>query len=484
MKKTAAIILAACALAAPAAEVVKKYVSATNKVDGLPAVHLGRIQMADGSASKSFYMLRDPEFIPGFYDEVQRKTYNVVFANGRPIVVEKTPNVEGYNRVSWYRYLPSSNRPYIDVPDTDLVIVGGGNGRGTEPQNFANTAITLNGGKCRTIFGGNLGNGTIGSANIVVNEGSQVDVIYGGSAGMSFQSEAGLDRYGGVNSTFLTNQFSRASRCFVGSVRISINMLPSDVPIVAVFGGGFSVSDVGSADIRMTGGTIALRSGGSFWHVTNQRAMMCPGSSSGIVGAASFTMYGGYCDMVQAWSRGYTGGAEIIIKGGSVNRLFAGGDTTESANEGSVSTATGGWTTLELLGGTVTNLVSGYNNRIVNTEKVGGFYAYDVVINGDPESFNLRPSGSLDKAVLLGSPDEEFTGLGFIQRRPMTDSEYAFYTNHIPTAVRQTGVVDTDSILLLRGGFDKIATTNTTLQAVLNSLDERITALENAGGTE
>lgn len=452
-------MLALCGSAADTA--VKKYVSSTNKVDGLPSVYLGRVQMADGSAVRTLAMMKDPEYVPSFPKSGSGNIAgkHVVFANGRPIIVLPTPNRPGYTRIQWYIYAPDQVRPYLDIPDTpDLVIFGGSDGSDSENVNIANTSVTVDGANVAVVFGGNFGNGTVGNAVININKGSSVRTVYGGSHGQTYVSAAGINQ-NGFNDTFLTNQFSQAQRSFVGRTTININLTDEDTPMHAVYGGGYSCSDVGYVEVNIYGGRISAASGSPNYDMTSlARAMVCAGSSSGTVGTSVLNVFGGYLDSVQAWSRGYTGGSTIRLYDGVVARMFAGGDTATGGSASQVSTASGGWVSLDLQGGTVTNLLSGFNCGVVSTDCVSGFYSDDVILHGndgefDPAEFHLKLSGSMDKSALLGRDamgdlynDGELPAKGFVA--------YADYETNMWGRVCR--VADVDGIMSMKAGFSNI----------------------------
>lgn len=226
------------------------------------------------------------------------------------------------------------------------------------------------------IIGGCL-NDNCHSASIIVNSGN-IKNIYGGADGDGSVSEVSIVLNGGTV----------VAVCGAGAPdlqetgkanhtgKASIVVNNTDNTVM-VYGGGYSYAAVGETEVIINGGTLNY---------------LTAGGSNGFTGNGKLIVHGGTITTVQAVNRGFVGAADILIDGGTVNALYAG---VEPDNGDVMTTATGtvGHTTMHLLGGTINGLYAGANNSVKDFDPTGivsGVY-YDGVLqdNTQAEKLNL-----------------------------------------------------------------------------------------------
>lgn len=226
------------------------------------------------------------------------------------------------------------------------------------------------------IIGGCL-NDNCHSASIIVNNGN-IKNIYGGADGDGSVSEVSIVLNGGTV----------VAVCGAGAPdlqetgkanhtgKVSIVVNNTDNTVM-VYGGGYSYAAVGETEVIINGGTLNY---------------LTAGGSNGFTGNGKLIVHGGTITTVQAVNRGFVGAADILIDGGTVNALYAG---VEPDNGDVMTTATGtvGHTTMHLLGGTINGLYAGANNSVNDFDPTGivsGVY-YDGVLqdNTQAEKLNL-----------------------------------------------------------------------------------------------
>lgn len=226
------------------------------------------------------------------------------------------------------------------------------------------------------IIGGCL-NDNCHSASIIVNSGN-IKNIYGGADGDGSVSEVSIVLNGGTVVAVCgagAPDLQETSKAN-HTGKVSIVVNNTDNTVM-VYGGGYSYAAVGETEVIINGGTINY---------------LTAGGSNGFTGNGKLIVHGGTITTVQAVNRGFVGAADILIDGGTVNALYAG---VEPDNGDVMTTATGtvGHTTMHLLGGTINGLYAGANNSVKDFDPTGivsGVY-YDGVLqdNTQAEKLNL-----------------------------------------------------------------------------------------------
>lgn len=255
-----------------------------------------------------------------------------LYACGTAITVEKS-ETEGMLDVE---YLSENGYEIMTIPENP-VIFGGGNGIDGS-VNYLNSDITINSGHINDIYGGSYGDGNVGVASIVINGGTFEQGVNGG--GRSY-----------INAEEKVNFNSS-----VGSVNIIVNNTDGEIPIL--YGGsGTGYGTTGQVRIAVNGGSIKyLVGGGSNGTTSNSEVVVNDGKI--------------YC--YQSCNRGAINNAKITIKGGELEKVYAGG---APGKEG----ATYKKSEIYILAGMVNFVGAGHNGGVAELGNVKGKFYTDCV---------------------------------------------------------------------------------------------------------
>lgn len=231
------------------------------------------------------------------------------FANGTEIsIMERTDGQEGAT-IFW-----AEGTKNVNVPN-DINVFGGGH---KDTTIYDNTKITMNGGKVKNIFGGGLHESYVTTSNIIVNGGTITGSITGGGANVFANSDYCVD----------SNIPAENSLTKVTNSNVTINNGSSST----VFGGGEGNSYTGNATVKINGG--------NFDYVT-------AGGSNGYTGNSSVKVTSGTIGVLQSVNRGVMTAADVRVSGGTIKKLYVGGETDPSVT-GKIDTIN-----LDITGGTV-----------------------------------------------------------------------------------------------------------------------------------
>ena len=274
---------------------------------------------------------------------------NYLFCNGVGVIVE-----DGGTDNKILFDLDGVGHEEIHVP-YGARILGGGDGS-QRPCSYSGSSVVMNSGQLKSVFGGGLGGCNVGSASVVVNGGKITEGILGG----------------GQNN--LPN--SDATGNIVGYASIVVN----GGDALTLYGGGGGLSRVGSAEIEVNGGKIQ-------W-VTS-------GGSNGATGAVKIIINDGEFTCVQSVNRGSIGSSIMTINGGTIKRLYGGGETEDSSVDGICGKAV-----LKILGGKVEKLAKGTSNGVEGADFISGEYVKNVIANEEiaPE-LNLALTYTLEETI-------------------------------------------------------------------------------------
>ena len=264
------------------------------------------------------------------YDEEK----NYVFCNGAGVIISDN----GEKNVISY-YLDVSGTETLEVP-YGCEIYGGGDGS-IQPINIPSSSIIVNGGKFKAICGGGRGGCHVGSVSLVVNGGEFKEGVFGG----------------GSNNA-ITNDKAGNS---VGNVFMTINNISGEngqkVPMV--YGGGATgLCHAGHVTMEINGGAIKF---------------LVPSGSNGQTGSSTLTINGGDHEVVQPVGNGSIGNAKIILKEGTVDRLYGGG----------IANTVVGKTVLKLLGGQVVTKIGAGSSNDKTANHISGCFIDGVI----PENY-------------------------------------------------------------------------------------------------
>ena len=278
------------------------------------------------------------------------KEKNYLFCNGIGIIIEDSGTD---NKILFD--LDGIGHEEMRVP-YGVGVLGGGDGS-IKPCSYSGSSIVMNGGKVKSLFGGGLSGCNVGSASIVVNNGEITEGILGGG-----QNNIKTDD---------------ATGNIVGYASIVVN----GGKALTLYGGGGGLSRVGSAEIEINGGKIQ-------W-VTS-------GGSNGATGAVKMVINDGEFVCVQSVNRGSIGSSIVTINGGTIDRLYGGGETEDSTVNGIC-----GKSVLKILGGKIKKLASGTTNGIEKSNFITGEYVKNVILNEEvAESLNLKLTYTLEETVM------------------------------------------------------------------------------------
>ena len=245
----------------------------------------------------------------------------VFFANGTPItIVARTDDEEGA-LIKW------GTDKEVAVGPNAHVFGGGHNHDGI----YESTSIVMEGGTVRNLIGGGLHKSHVETANVEFNGGTAVSVQGGGAS--SLFHKCGCD-----NGTTWYAGDPKESPCVVDET----NVIISGGKITSlVFGGGEGISCTKVASLAIAGGDMS-----SAW--------VTAGGSNGYTGTAVVAVIDGSIKVLQGVNRGTMDASVIVVMGGTVDKMYLGGETGDAGVTGTVA-AVGG----VVMGGEVKELHPG-----------------------------------------------------------------------------------------------------------------------------
>lgn len=297
------------------------------------------------------------EYVPNtpYYDETQ----HAVYACGVGITVDKSMT-EGKIIIKWAEV---GGYKTIEVPEGPN-IYGGGHGL-DRPLFYPCTCITVNGGTVGSIYGGNNERGSVGNSTIIINN-------------AKFNSNAGVQ--GGGKGYH--NDSARETDNIVGHAEVIINN--TENKLLTLYGGGQSISVVGSTKVTVNGGTIG-------W--------VTAGGSNGYTGIAEVIINDGNITALQGCNRGSVGNIKTTINGGTITAVYGGGETEDTSVNGTFVK-----TELVVNGGTINSIKAGTNNAVEAPEKVFGTYVEGVISKEAASAINLvKAEITFDDIIVEGS---------------------------------------------------------------------------------
>ncbi len=233
------------------------------------------------------------------------------FANGTHISIEERDDGAQGAKIVW---LDGTETKTVNVP-SDINVFGGAHHDAT---NYPSTKITMNGGTVKNIFGGGLHQSSVTNAEVVINGGKVTGSVTGGGANIFANSDSG-SHTGSSFETVVTNATTTINN---GSA-------------FTVYGGGEGYSTTNNATLNINGGTLS--------YVT-------AGGSNGTTGNANVKITSGQIALLQSVNRGQVSSADMRVLGGTIDKLYVGGETEDSNVTGSI-----GSVGLDITGGSVVN---------------------------------------------------------------------------------------------------------------------------------
>ncbi len=271
----------------------------------------------------------------------------MLFANGTPVtIVARTDGQEGA-LVKW------GTDGELAVGKNVTVFGGSHNHDGI----YESTSIVMENGTVRNLIGGGLHKSHVKTANVEFKGGTAVSVQGGGAS--SFVKGCGDDC--DYTATWYAGD-PKESPCVVDET----NVIISGGKITSlVFGGGEGISCTKAASLAIAGGDMS-----SAW--------VTAGGSNGYTGTAAVAVVDGKINVLQGVNRGSMDASVIVVMGGTVDKMYLGGETGDASVTGTV-TAVGGVVT----GGEVKELHPGTTGGTEITPDTEGV---EVVVAVSPEA--------------------------------------------------------------------------------------------------
>ena len=286
---------------------------------------------------------------------------NVVAGCGVHITVEAA-NEEGKLRIHWF---DKSSKPQEMIVPEGVRVCGGGCSADVV-EYYPAASITLNSGYVDAIIGGCYGNGNVGHTTVIINGGTFKNTwVCGG--GMHW----------GDKST---------SNNRVGHAEVFVNGT-GEGEIETLFCGTMSGDcSTGSSTVTVNDGNIGWLSGGG---------------SNSYTGFSEIIVNDGNVKVLQGCNRGVSEIIKLVVNGGTINNLYAGGETADTSVNGVYSKAE-----LRINGGTIKKISCGTNGGVEDASKVFGGYRGGVITDEDAAALHLVKVMTIDdlynKLVTMG----------------------------------------------------------------------------------
>ena len=153
----------------------------------------------------------------------------------------------------------------------------------------------------------------------------------------------------------------------VGTAELIINNTENEVFLV--YGGGQGYSTVGKTKVVINGGSVNY---------------LTAGGSNGNTGVGEVVVNGGTINVLQGCNRGTVGNIKLSVNGGTITNVYAGGETSDSNVDATYSKSE-----VIVTGGTITNISAGKNGKVENADKVTGTYIEGTIEDEKATAMNL-----------------------------------------------------------------------------------------------
>ena len=153
----------------------------------------------------------------------------------------------------------------------------------------------------------------------------------------------------------------------VGTAELIINNTENEVFLV--YGGGQGYSTVGKTKVVINGGSVNY---------------LTAGGSNGNTGVGEVVVNGGTINVLQGCNRGTVGNIKLSVNGGTITNVYAGGETSDSNVDATYSKSE-----VIVTGGTITNISAGKNGKVENADKVTGTYIDGTIEDEKATAMNL-----------------------------------------------------------------------------------------------
>lgn len=231
---------------------------------------------------------------PIYYDGTLVAGKEYFFANGVEITIEAPESGDGA-LIKWEGGSQQVGK--------EAYIFGGMHDDDTE----VSTSITMNGGTVKNIFGGGLHLSNTVESNVIIKDGTVTSVMGGGASSLT-------NACGCTNGTTWHAGDGKTSPCKTETANVTID---GGTVKSLVFGGGEGISYTGTANLTINDGNL-------------ENAWVTGGGSNGHTGTVNVIINGGTINVVQSVNRGTVDEATVVAFGGTIEKLYAGGESPES----------------------------------------------------------------------------------------------------------------------------------------------------------
>lgn len=230
------------------------------------------------------------------------------FANGAAITVEERTDGEEGALVKWTENGVEKSQTLGDIKGAKATNIFGGMHNN---DTAVTTSITINGGYVQWIHGGGLHKSNTTTSNIVMNGGT-VKHIKGGAADQWVPADCGCTA---DNRTWHDGDYENSpAQTVTANVTINGGTVTGEL-----YGGGNGYANTNTANVTIKGGNLTT-------------AIVTGGGSNGNTDEAIVTVAGGTVGTVQGINRGTMTNSGIVVTGGTVENLYAGGDENPDAD--------------------------------------------------------------------------------------------------------------------------------------------------------
>lgn len=232
---------------------------------------------------------------PEYFADFESKGKEMFFANGTEITIEeRTDGVDGA-LITW----ESGSRKVT----ANAYVFGGNHNSDTVLES---SSITMNGGAVKNIFGGGLHKSYVKSTYVEINGGKVYGITGGGASSLLYDTDA-PSYYAGE---------AKNSPTKVDTAIVVVNGgETAKAGYSTIFGGGEGISYTKEAYVEINGGT---------WdYVTAAGA-------NGATDTAEVIVNDGEIAVLQGVNRGETKEVAMTLQGGSIDEVYAGGETRDA----------------------------------------------------------------------------------------------------------------------------------------------------------
>ena len=264
-------------------------------------------------------------------DFQESTTGDILFANGISITVKADPDNPNQNIVTC-----DEDQSTMTVSTSIHIFAGSHNTDALKGP----VKITVDGAKIGSVWGGGMHKSHVGNVEIVVKRGSTIGYIQGGgSASNSAITRCTED----CNDAFYKGS-ADSSPCVVDNATITVE---DGATVNDIYGGGEGISNTKNTTVNIKGGDIEF---------------VGAGGSNGRTGTANVNIEGGNIGLVQSVNRGSMDSAKFNVSGGTIEKLYIGGETEDQKVNGTITSST-----VNVTGGTVKSLAPGTSggNQVV-----------------------------------------------------------------------------------------------------------------------